>query len=438
MFELLKKMKRKEWLTAGLCAILVLGQIYFDLRLPDYMSDLTVLIKTPGSAMSDIWQTGLEMLGCTLASALLAVICGYLAAQTAAGFSYTIREKVFNQVADFGQYEMQQFSVPSLINRTTNDITQIQMLVAMGLQIMIKSPIMAIWAVIKIISKSWTLSVITAGFVVALLAMMAIVIAVIVPRVRRVQKLTDNINRVSRENLTGINVVHAYNAEKYQAEKFEQANDELMRTQLFNQHGFAMLMPAVSFAMNTLALTVYWVGASIVEKDALTDVAARSATCGDIMVFGTYATYVIMSIMMMVAMLFSMNITAFAVDRIGAPIAHAMRSSSYLDSYSVGIEARGNGTIAVTMTVDGKGKMEKIGVIEVEIEQKVNGIWRYYDSQYGAEHPEFYDYNTWDYVGTTYFQGTPGVSYRVTLTVYARNSKGSDTGYITSYTVVCR
>lgn len=146
----------------------------------------------------------------------------------------------------------------------------------------------------------------------------------------------------------------------------------------------------------------------------------------------------IMSIMMMVAMLFSMNITAFAVDRIGAPIAHAMRSSSYLDSYSVGIEARGNGTIAVTMTVDGKGKMEKIGVIEVEIEKKVNGNWRYYDSQYGAEHPEFYDYNTWDYVGTTYFQGTPGVSYRVTLTVYARNSKGSDTGYITSYTVVCR
>lgn len=300
MFELLKKMKRKEWLTAGLCAILVLGQIYFDLRLPDYMSDLTVLIKTPGSAMSDIWQTGLEMLGCTLASVLLAVICGYLAAQTAAGFSYTIREKVFNQVADFGQYEMQQFSVPSLINRTTNDITQIQMLVAMGLQIMIKSPIMAIWAVIKIINKSWTLSVITAGFVVALLAMMAIVIAVIVPRVRRVQKLTDNINRVSRENLTGINVVHAYNAEKYQAEKFEQANDELMRTQLFNQHGFAMLMPAVSFAMNTLALTVYWVGASIVEKVTLTDVAARIATFGDIMVFGTYATYVIMSIMMMV------------------------------------------------------------------------------------------------------------------------------------------
>ena len=300
MFKLLKKMKRREWLTAGLCGLLVLGQIYFDLRLPDYMSNLTVLMKTPGSAMADIWQTGLEMLGCTLASALLAIICGYLAAQTAAGFSYTIRENVFHQVADFGQYEMQQFSVPSLINRTTNDITQIQMLVAMGLQIMIKSPVMAIWAVIKIINKSWTLSAITAGFVAALLAMMAIVITVIVPRVRRVQKLTDNINRVSRENLTGINVVHAYNAERYQAEKFEGANDELMKTQLFNQRSLALLMPAVSLAMNALALTIYWVGASFVDQVAVADMAARISAFGDIMVFGTYATYVIMSIMMMV------------------------------------------------------------------------------------------------------------------------------------------
>ena len=300
MIQLLKKMRWQEWLTAALCTVLVLGQIYFDLRLPDYMSDLTVLIKTPGSAMSDVWSTGLEMLGCTLASAVLAVICGYLASVTAAGFSYTVRDAVFQQVTDFGQQEMQQFSVPSLINRTTNDITQIQMLVAMGLQIMIKAPIMAVWAVIKIVNKSWTLSLITAGFVLALLIMMVVVIAVIVPRVRRVQKLTDNINRVSRENLTGINVVHAYNAEVYQAEKFEQANDELMRTQLFNQRGFALLMPAVSLAMNTLALTIYWVGASIVESVSITDAAARITAFGDIVVFGTYATYVIMSIMMMV------------------------------------------------------------------------------------------------------------------------------------------
>lgn len=300
MIALLRKMQRREWLTASICVLLVLGQIYFDLRLPDYMSDLTILIETSGSAMTDIWHTGFDMLGCTLASAALSIICGYLAAQTAAGFSYTIREQVFNRVTDFGQQEMQQFSVPSLINRTTNDITQIQMLVAMGLQIMVKSPVMAIWAVVKIINKSWTLSVITAGFVVALLVMMAVVIAVIVPRVRRVQKLTDNINRISRENLTGINVVHAYNAEEYQAEKFERANKELMQTQLFNQRGFALLTPAVSFAMNTLALMIYWVGASIVENVAVSDVMARITTFGDIVVFGTYATYVIMSIMMMV------------------------------------------------------------------------------------------------------------------------------------------
>ena len=316
MIKLLKRMRKKEWLMAGLCALLVLGQIYFDLRLPDYMSDLTVLIKTPGSTVSDIWGTGLEMLACTLASALLAIICGYLSSQIAAGFSYTVRERVFNQVADFGQKEMQQFSVPSLINRTTNDITQIQMLVAMGLQILIKSPVMAVWAVIKIINKSWTLSIITAGFVVALLLMMVIVIVVILPRVRRVQKLTDNINRVSRENLTGINVVHAYNAEDYQAEKFEEANDTLMKTQLFNQRALALLMPVVSFAMNALALVIYWVGASIVNNVAVTDMAARISTFGDVVVFGTYATYVIMSIMMMVMVIMLLPSAQVSAGRI--------------------------------------------------------------------------------------------------------------------------
>ena len=211
---------------------------------------------------------------------------------------------------------MQQFSVPSLINRTTNDITQIQMLVAMGLQILIKSPIMAVWAVIKIINKSWTLSAITAGFVVALLSMMAVVIVVILPRVRRVQKLTDNINRVSRENLTGINVVHAYNAEDYQAEKFEAANDTLMKTQLFNQRAMALLMPAVSFAMNALALVIYWVGASIVNTVAVTDMAARISAFGDVVVFGTYATYVIMSIMMMVMVIMLLPSAQVSAGRI--------------------------------------------------------------------------------------------------------------------------
>ena len=244
---------------AAACMILILGQIYFDLSLPDYMSNLTVLIKTPGSEISEILHTGAEMLGCTLASAVLCVICGYLTARVAAGFGYAIRESVFNKIADFGQQEMMAFSVPSLINRTTNDITQIQMLVAMGLQILIKSPIMAVWAIIKIVNKSWTLSAITAGFVVALLVLMVVIIAVVVPRFRRVQKLMDHINLVARENLTGINVVHAYNAEDYQNEKFERTNSTLMRTQLFNQRAFAFLMPAVTLAMNALSLIIYWV-----------------------------------------------------------------------------------------------------------------------------------------------------------------------------------
>ena len=301
---------------AAVCVLFILGQIYFDLSLPDYMSDLTVLIKTPGSTMSDILQTGAEMLGCTLASAVLCVICGYLTAKVAAGFSYSTRELVFQKIADFGQEEMMAFSVPSLINRTTNDITQIQMLVAMGLQIIIKSPIMAVWAVIKIVGKSWTLSAITAGFVAALLVMMVVIISVVVPRFRRVQKLTDHINLVARENLTGINVVHAYNAEEYQNDKFQKSNETLMQTQLFNQRTFALLMPAVTFAMNVLSLVIYWVGAAIVNHVPAADTALRLRTFSDIVVFGTYATYVIMSIMMMVMIIMLIPAAQVSAQRI--------------------------------------------------------------------------------------------------------------------------
>ena len=316
MLKLLQNLRRREWTMAAVCAVLILGQIYFDLSLPDYMSNLTVLIKTPGSTMGDILNTGLEMLGCTLASAVLCVICGYLTAKVAAGFSFSIREAVFRKIADFGQQEMMAFSVPSLINRTTNDITQVQMLTAMGLQILIKSPIMAVWAIIKIVGKSWTLSAITAGFVAALLVMMVVIIGVVVPRFRRVQKLTDRINLVARENLNGINVVHAYNAEDYQNAKFQRGNEELMHTQLFNQRAFAFLMPGVTLAMNALSLVIYWVGASIVNGVSAADTAARLATFSNIVVFGTYATYVIMSIMMMVMIIMLIPAAQVSAQRI--------------------------------------------------------------------------------------------------------------------------
>lgn len=305
MITLLKKMRRKEKLMALLCIILVLGQVYFDLAMPDYMSDLTVMIQTPGSEQSEIWSVGGKMLGCALFSMALAVISGYFAAQTAAGFSYAVREEIFDKVSSFGKQEMNGFSVPSLIVRTTNDVTQIQMLIAMGLQILIKAPVMAVWAVIKIVNKSWELSVLTACFVVFLLSVMIFTLIVLLPRFRKVQRQTDDINRIARENLNGIGVVHAFNAEEYQNRKFSQANDALTNTQLFNQRTFAALMPLMSLGMSALSLGIYWLGASLIENIPVTDIMARIALSGDVVVFSTYATFVVMSLMMIV-MIFMM------------------------------------------------------------------------------------------------------------------------------------
>ena len=300
MIKLLKRMRRQEALMALLCAVLVGVQVYFDLRLPDFMTQLTTLIKTPGSATADILSVGAQMLGCTLASAVLAVGCGFLAAKTASGFSFTVREQLFHHVMDVGSEEMQDFSVPSLITRTTNDITQIQMIVAMGLQMLIKAPIMAVWAVIKILGKSWELSAVTAGCVVALCVMVFAIMSTCLPRFRLVQKLTDKINRVARENLTGINVVHAFNAEDYQNRKFDVPSRDMMNLQLKNQRLFALLQPMMGLGMNGLALAVYWVGAALVEAIPLTDAAARLGMFTNVLVFSTYATYVVMSFLMLV------------------------------------------------------------------------------------------------------------------------------------------
>ena len=300
MIKLLKRMRRQEALMALLCAVLVGVQVYFDLRLPDFMTQLTTLIKTPGSVTADILSVGAQMLGCTLASAVLAVGCGFLAAKTASGFSFTVREQLFHHVMDVGSEEMQDFSVPSLITRTTNDITQIQMIVAMGLQMLIKAPIMAVWAVIKILGKSWELSAVTAGFVVALCVMVLAIMSTCLPRFRLVQKLTDKINRVARENLTGINVVHAFNAEDYQNRKFDVPSRDMMNLQLKNQRLFALLQPMMGLGMNGLALAVYWVGAALVEAIPLADPAARLSMFTNVLVFSTYATSVVMSFMMLV------------------------------------------------------------------------------------------------------------------------------------------
>ena len=302
MLKLIKNMRRKEKEMALLCLVFVVVQIYFDLRLPDYMTELTMLIKTSGTT-ADIAAVGLKMLGCTAASAVLAIACGFLAAKTASGFSFAVREKLFRHVMDIGSEEMQDFSIPSLITRTTNDITQIQMIIAMGLQMMIKAPIMAVWAIIKILGKSWELSAVTAAFVVVLFTTLLLIMGSCIPRFRLVQKMTDKINRVARENLTGINVVHAFNAEEFQNEKFDGPSRGMMDLQMKNQKLFALVQPSMSLGMNGLALAIYWVGAALVNSIAVTDMAARLTMFSEVLVFSTYATYIVMSFMML-AMIF--------------------------------------------------------------------------------------------------------------------------------------
>ena len=313
MLKLLKNMRRREVLMALLCLVFVVGQVYFDLLLPDYMTELTMLIKTTGTT-ADIAAVGVKMLLCTLASAALAILCGFLSARTAAGFSFTVREKLFHHVMDVGQEEMSDFSVPSLITRTTNDITQIHMIVAMGLQMIIKAPIMAVWAIIKILGKSWELSAVTAAFVVVICTTVFLVMATCIPRFRIVQKLTDAINRVARENLTGINVVHAFNAEAYQNEKFDQPSKAMMDTQMKNQKLFSLVQPTMMLGMNGLALAIYWLGAALVNR--LGDTMARLTMFSEVLVFSTYATYIVMSFMMLVMIFMLLPQAQVSAERI--------------------------------------------------------------------------------------------------------------------------
>ena len=316
MIKLLKRIRKREALMALICALLVVVQVYFDLKLPDYMTQLTTLIKTPGSETADVLSVGGQMLLCTLASAVLAIACGYLAAKTASGFSFAVRGDLFHHVMDAGSEEMHAFSVPSLITRTTNDITQIQMIVAMGLQMLMKAPIMAVWAVIKILGKSWELSVVTAGFVAALCTVVLLIMTSCLPRFRRVQKKTDEINRVARENLTGINVVHAFNAEDYQNRKFDGPSRDMMELQMKNKKLFAILQPAMGLGMNGLSLAIYWIGAALVESIALTDPATRLTMFTNVLVFSTYATYVVMSFMMLVMIFMLLPQAQVSAERI--------------------------------------------------------------------------------------------------------------------------
>ncbi len=303
MLKIFRFMKKRDLGYALLCLILVAGQVWFDLTMPDYMSDITKLIVTPGSPMTEIWIAGAKMLSCALGSAALAVVVGYFASRLASNFSYTVREKVFYHVTDFGAREMKKFSTASLITRTTNDITQIQMLVAMGLQVMIRAPIMAVWAVLKIVGKSWELSLLTAGAVLLIMIVILVLMKLVLPKFRIIQTQIDEVNRVTRENLNGLRIVRAFNAEKYQEDKFEAANRNLMETQLYTSRKMAILMPFISVIMSGLSLGIYWLGASLVNQVAITGpaaVAERVNIFSEVVVFSSYAIYVVMSFMMLV------------------------------------------------------------------------------------------------------------------------------------------
>ena len=302
MIKLLKNLGKKEWILVAICLILIVGQVWLELRMPDYMSEITVLIQTEGSQMSEIIKNGTYMLTCALGSLISAVIVGYLASNIAAGFSMKVRKKLFSKVEDLAMNEVKQFSTSSLITRTTNDITQMQMFIAMGLQLMVKAPITAVWAITKILNKSWQWSAITGVGIAILLGVIGALMAIVMPKFKIVQKLIDRINGVTRENLTGIRVVRAFNAEKYQEEKFEDVNTRLTNQQLFNQKAFAVLSPVMYIVMYFLTLSIYFSGAFII-KDAL--MAEKLALFGNMVVFSSYAMQVIMSFLML-AMIFMM------------------------------------------------------------------------------------------------------------------------------------
>ncbi len=302
MIKLLKYLGKKQWTIIALCFIMIFGQVWLELKIPDYMSEITVLVQTEGSQMIDIVRNGAYMIACSVASLIDSIVVGYIISNVSAIFSKQIRKNLFDKVGNLAMNEVKNFSTSSLITRTTNDITQIQMFIAMGLQLMIKAPITAIWAITKILGKSSQWSALTGASVAILLGVIAVIIIIVMPRFKIVQKLIDKINGVTRENLTGIKVVRAFNAEEYQQTKFEDINDKLTRQQLFNQKMFSILSPTMYLIMYFLTLGIYLIGATLIKDALMVD---KLEIFGNMVVFSSYAMQVIMSFLML-AMIFMM------------------------------------------------------------------------------------------------------------------------------------
>ena len=302
MFKLFKNFTKKDIAAIITCIALIVFQVWLDLRLPDYMSEITKLVQTEGSTIGEILVQGGYMMACAFGSLLSSFVVGYIASKLSANFSYTLRGKVYNKVLSFGTEEIKNFQTSSLITRTTNDVTQLEMIIAMGLQMLIKAPIMAVWAVSKILNKSLQWSLLTGFFVVLLLVVISIIMIIVLPRFERVQKLIDNINNVTRESLTGIRVVRAFNAENYQENRFGKVNEDLTKMQLFNQKTFAIMMPLMQAVMQFLTLGIYFIGAYLIEAAMMSD---KITLFSDMVIFSSYGMQVIMSFLML-AMIFMM------------------------------------------------------------------------------------------------------------------------------------
>lgn len=298
MLKLLKNLRLKEWLMMLSSVVFIVVQVWLDLKLPDYMSEITMLVQTENSEMSEIWAAGGYMLLCALGSLISSVIVGFFAARIAASFSRRLRSRVYRKVEAFSMEEINGFSTSSLITRSTNDITQVQNVIAMGLQVIIKAPITAVWAIMKIAGKSWQWSFTTGCAVFALIILVGTLMIFALPKFKVIQTLTDNLNRVTRENLTGVRVVRAYNAENYQEEKFARANDDLTYTQLFTSRLMAIMMPGMTLIMNALSLAIYWIGAFLINDAAAP--MEKLSLFSDMVVYISYAMQVVMSFMMLV------------------------------------------------------------------------------------------------------------------------------------------
>ncbi|QOX62006.1 ABC transporter ATP-binding protein [Anoxybacterium hadale] len=313
MLKILKRLNRQEWLQAGISLFFIVAQVWLDLKLPDYMAEITRLTQTPGSDMADIWIAGGFMVLCALGSFAAAVVVGYFASRIAASFSMRLRSLLFNRVDSFSMEEISRFSTASLITRSTNDVTQIQVLITMGLQMLVKAPIMAVWAVTKISGKGLEWTAATGITVLILVVMIGILMALVLPKFKKMQILTDNLNRVTMENLSGLRVVRAYNAEGYQEDKFEEANDDLTSAQLYTSRGMAIMLPVMFMLMSGLTLAVYWIGAYLINGAGIMD---KLTIFSNMVVFSAYAMQIIMSFMMVVMLFVLLPRAAVSATRI--------------------------------------------------------------------------------------------------------------------------